>query len=109
MEGLQGIIHLSGKPYFGQGKVRDCPEIVCLKSQMNPGCYKYNHVFFFVFTVQFVDVLKYPHMGDARNRANMNFWSEHTVTWNEDRIKRGIVPLIFPCLVQLYYICLILH
>ena len=23
MEGLQGIIHLSGKPYFGQGKVRE--------------------------------------------------------------------------------------
>ena len=22
MEGLQGIIHVSGKPYFGQGKVR---------------------------------------------------------------------------------------
>ena len=23
MEWLQGIIHLSGKPYFGQGKVRE--------------------------------------------------------------------------------------
>ena len=36
-------------------------------------------------------------MGDARNRANVNFWTERTVTWNEDRIKRGTVPL-FVCL-----------
>ena len=32
MEGLQGIIHISGKPYFGMGKVRECQGILCLKS-----------------------------------------------------------------------------
>ena len=28
MEGLYGIIHLSGKPYFGQGKIRECQGIL---------------------------------------------------------------------------------
>ncbi|KAL8588251.1 hypothetical protein ACOMHN_057969 [Nucella lapillus] len=34
------------------------------------------------------DLIKLPHMGDARNRANVNFWTEHTVTWGEDRLRR---------------------
>ncbi|XP_076449793.1 dihydroorotate dehydrogenase (quinone), mitochondrial-like isoform X3 [Babylonia areolata] len=34
------------------------------------------------------DLIKFPHMGDARNRANVNFWTEHTVTWSEERLKR---------------------
>ncbi|XP_076449790.1 dihydroorotate dehydrogenase (quinone), mitochondrial-like isoform X1 [Babylonia areolata] len=35
------------------------------------------------------DLIKFPHMGDARNRANVNFWTEHTVTWSEERLKRA--------------------
>ena len=32
MEGLHGVIHLSGKAYVGQGKVRECQGILSLKS-----------------------------------------------------------------------------
>lgn len=32
-------------------------------------------------------------MGDARNRANVNFWTEHNESeiWGNHRLRRGIV------------------
>ena len=74
-----------------------------LVASMDTWCFKllsfFLFFFLFLFTVCRSD--KIPHMGDARNRANVNFWTEHTITWNEDRIKRGTVPL-FVCLVQFH-------
>ncbi|XP_025115969.1 dihydroorotate dehydrogenase (quinone), mitochondrial-like isoform X2 [Pomacea canaliculata] len=34
------------------------------------------------------DMIKYPHMGDARNRANVNFWTEHTQMWPNHKLRR---------------------